>query len=213
MTHGAVPPEMRAALGIVVPRTLSVGVEDVNDLIDDLRTAFAEINLDGKQFRSAFRMTTWGESHGGGVGVVIDGCPAGVEISETDIQRDLDRRRPGQSKIVTQRDEADRCEILSGRFRRTNSRHTDFHSRAQQGCTSGSVHGNCGKRFRPSHADFTYEANTESEIGRAGVGLPRRETIGRVAAGAVARKVLEKLVPQLEIVAYVKQIHEIAAVA
>src|ERR1700719_1844164 len=81
-----------------------------------LFTASFKIRQMGSSFGQLFRITTWGESHGGGVGVVIDGCPPRIELSEEDIQRELDRRRPGQSKIVTTRDEADRCQIMSGGF-------------------------------------------------------------------------------------------------
>src|ERR1700748_2499105 len=111
----------------------------------------------GNTFGQLFRITTFGESHGGGIGVVIDGCPPKIEISEVDIQAELDRRRPGQSKITTQRKEEDRCEILSGVFenqtlgtpiailvRNTDARPEDYAATAQ--------------KFRPSHADFTYQA-------------------------------------------------------
>ena len=161
-------------------------------------------------FGQLFRITTWGESHGGGVGVVIDGCPPGIEICEADIQRDLDRRRPGQSRIVTQRDEPDRCEILSGVFEGQTLgtpisilvRNKDAHPEA---------YAEMQKTFRPSHADFTYEAKYGIRNWQGGGRASARETIGRVAAGVVAREVLEKLFPQLEIVAYVARIHEITA--
>ena len=161
-------------------------------------------------FGQLFRITTWGESHGGGVGVVIDGCPAGVEISEADIQRDLDRRRPGQSKIVTQRDEPDRCEILSGVFE-GQTLGTPISILVRNKDARPEAYAEMRKTFRPSHADFTYEAKYGIRNWQGGGRASARETIGRVAAGAVARKVLEKLVPQLEIVAFVKQIHEITA--
>ena len=160
-------------------------------------------------FGQLFRITTWGESHGGGVGVVIDGCPPGVEISEADIQRDLDRRRPGQSKIVTQRDEPDRCEILSGVFE-GQTLGTPISILVRNKDARPETYAEMRKTFRPSHADFTYEAKYGIRNWQGGGRASARETIGRVAAGAVARKVLEKLVPQLEIVAYVAQIYEVA---
>jgi len=164
----------------------------------------------GNTFGQLFRITTFGESHGGGVGVVIDGCPPNIEVSETEIQRDLDRRRPGQSKITTQRKEEDQCEILSGIFqgktlgtpiailvRNKDARPEDYVEFAE--------------KFRPSHADFTYEAKYGIRNWQGGGRASARETIGRVAAGAVARKMLSTLYSEFEIVAYVAQIHEVAA--
>ena len=161
-------------------------------------------------FGQLFRITTWGESHGGGVGVVIDSCPPGVEISEADIQRDLDRRRPGQSRIVTQRDEPDRCEILSGVFE-GQTLGTPISILVRNKDARPEAYAEMQKTFRPSHADFTYEAKYGIRNWQGGGRASARETIGRVAAGAVARKVLEKLIPQLEIIAYVARIHEITA--
>jgi chorismate synthase len=161
-------------------------------------------------FGQLFRITTWGESHGGGVGVVIDGCPPGVEINEADIQRDLDRRRPGQNKIVTQRDEPDRCEILSGVFE-GQTLGTPIAILVRNKDARPEAYAEMRKTFRPSHADFTYEAKYGIRNWQGGGRASARETIGRVAAGAVARMVLQKLIPQLEIVAYVAQIHEITA--
>jgi chorismate synthase len=164
----------------------------------------------GNTFGQLFRVTTFGESHGGGVGVVIDGCPPNIEIFETEIQRELDRRRPGQSKITTQRKEEDRCEILSGVFegktlgtpigilvRNKDARPEDYAAIA--------------KTFRPSHADFTYEAKYGIRNWQGGGRASARETIGRVAAAAVARRVLRTLCPKIEIVAYVAQIHDLPA--
>ncbi len=164
----------------------------------------------GSSFGQLFRITTWGESHGGGVGVVIDGCPSGVAISEADIQRDLDRRRPGQSKIVSQRNEPDQCEILSGVFEgRTLG--TPISILVRNKDARPEAYAEMQKTFRPSHADFTYEAKYGIRNWRGGGRASARETIGRVAAGAVGKRVLAKLTPQLEIVAYVTQIHEIIA--
>jgi chorismate synthase len=164
----------------------------------------------GSSFGQLFRITTWGESHGGGVGVVVDGCPPGIEISEANIQRDLDRRRPGQSKIVTQRDEPDRCEILSGLFD-GQTLGTPISIFVRNKDTRPEAYAEMQKTFRPSHADFTYEAKYGIRNWQGGGRASARETIGRVAAAAIAKRVLAKLVPQLEIVAYVARIHEITA--
>src|SRR5438067_11493070 len=164
----------------------------------------------GNTFGQLFRVTTFGESHGGGIGVVIDGCPPKIEISETDLKREIDRRRPGQSKITTQRKEEDRCEILSGVFegktlgtpigilvRNKDARPEDYAAIA--------------KTFRPSHADFTYEAKYGIRNWQGGGRASARETIGRVAAGVVAQKVLRSFHAKIDIVAYVAQIHELVA--
>jgi chorismate synthase len=164
----------------------------------------------GNSFGQLFRVTTFGESHGGGIGVVIDGCPPRIDISEMDIQRELDRRRPGQSKLTTQRKEEDRCEILSGVFegktlgtpiamavRNKDARPEDYREIAD--------------KFRPSHADYTYEAKYGIRNWQGGGRASARETIGRVAAGAVAKKVLSALYPDFELIAYVAQIHDVIA--
>ena len=148
----------------------------------------------GSSFGQLFRITTFGESHGGGVGVVIDGCPPRIPLSEPDIQRELDRRRPGQSAVVSQRNEADRCEILSGVFEGQTLgtpiailvRNEDARPEAYQEIAT---------TFRPSHADFTYEAKYGIRNWQGGGRASARETIGRVAAGAVARQVLAFLHP------------------
>ncbi|HEX7517876.1 MAG TPA: chorismate synthase [Chthoniobacterales bacterium] len=162
-------------------------------------------------FGQLFRITTWGESHGGGVGVVIDGCPPRLELSEEDIQRDLDRRRPGQSEIVTPRSEADRCRILSGVFEgRTLG--TPISILVKNKDARPEAYSEMKATYRPSHADFTYEAKFGIRNWQGGGRASARETVGRVAAGAVARKVLSKLSQRrFEIVAYVTQIHEVSA--
>jgi chorismate synthase len=165
----------------------------------------------GSSFGQLFRITTWGESHGGGVGVVIDGCPPGLELSEEDIQRDLDRRRPGQSEIVTPRTEADRCRLLSGAFEgRTLG--TPIAILVENKDARPEAYSKTKTAFRPSHADFTYQAKYGFRDWQGGGRASARETIGRVAAGAVAKKLLSKLSEgRFEIVAYVTQIHEVAA--
>lgn len=165
----------------------------------------------GNSFGELFRITTWGESHGGGVGVVIDGCPPRIAITEADIQRELDRRRPGQSSIVTQRDEADQCQILSGVFEgRTLG--TPISILVMNKDARPEAYAEMAQTFRPSHADFTYQAKYGIRNWQGGGRASARETIGRVAAGAVARKILSKCFPDFEIVAYVTQVHEIIAV-
>ena len=165
----------------------------------------------GSSFGQLFRITTWGESHGGGVGVVIDGCPPLIELSEEDIQRDLDRRRPGQSPLVTPRDEADRCQILSGVFEgRTLG--TPISILVLNKDARPEAYSEMKAAYRPSHADFTYQAKYGIRNWQGGGRASARETLGRVAAGAVAKKVLSTFSQRLfEVVAYVTQIHDVAA--
>ncbi len=140
-------------------------------------------------FGHLFRVTTWGESHGPALGCVIDGTPPGLPVSEADIQRYLDQRRPGQSRYTTQRREADRVEILSGVFEGVSTgtpislliRNTDQRSRD---------YGDIKDKYRPGHADYTYERKYGIRDYRGGGRSSARETAARVAAGAIARKVL-----------------------
>lgn len=163
----------------------------------------------GNTFGQLFRVTTWGESHGGGVGAVIDGCPPGVALTEADIQPDLDRRRPGQSSITSPRKEADVVQLLSGTFEgRTLGtpislwvRNQDFRPEA---------YSEMATKFRPSHADYTYHAKYGIRAWPGGGRTSARETIGRVAAGAIARKVLRELWGT-EVLACVTQVQDIAA--
>ena len=164
----------------------------------------------GNTFGQLFRITTFGESHGGGVGVVIDGCPSNIDISDAEIQRDLDRRRPGQSKIMTQRKEEDRCEILSGVFA-GKTLGTPIAVLVHNKDARPEDYAQMKRAFRPSHADFTYEAKYGIRNWQGGGRASARETIGRVAAGAVAKKILSILHSEFEIVAYVVQIHEVIA--
>jgi len=161
-------------------------------------------------FGQLFRVTTFGESHGGGIGAVIDGCPPKIEISEGEIQGELDRRRPGQSKITTQRQEEDRCEILAGVFE-GKTLGTPIAILVRNKDARPEDYAEVARKFRPSHADFTYEAKYGIRNWQGGGRASARETIGRVAAGAIARKVLQTFYPKIEIIAYVSQIHEIAA--
>jgi len=164
----------------------------------------------GNTFGQLFRVTTFGESHGGGLGVVIDGCPPKIGISEADVQRELDRRRPGQSKLTTQRKEEDRCEILSGVFE-GKTLGTPIAILVRNKDARPKDYADVAKTFRPSHADFTYEAKYGIRNWQGGGRASARETIGRVAAGAIARKVLAKFYPKIDIVAYVTQVHEVRA--
>ncbi|MGF1572857.1 MAG: chorismate synthase [Sumerlaeia bacterium] len=160
-------------------------------------------------FGTLFRISTFGESHGGAVGVVIDGCPPGFEISEEEIQVELDRRRPGQSKITTARGELDKAEIVSGVFegrtigtpicilvRNKDARATDYEPFKHL--------------YRPSHADFTYDAKYGIRNWSGGGRSSARETIGRVAAGAIAKKILKQFA-NIEIVAWVSRVQQIEA--
>jgi len=163
----------------------------------------------GSEFGRLFRISTFGESHGGGVGVVIDGCPPRLELDVADIQRDLDRRRPGQSHLTTPRQEADRAEILSGVFEgRTLGtpiavlvRNLDARPQAYEAMRDV---------YRPSHADYTTEAKYGIRNWQGGGRSSARETIGRVAAGAVARALLSR-VAGIEVLAWVSRVQDIEA--
>ena len=160
-------------------------------------------------FGHLFRITTWGESHGGGVGVVVDGCPPCLALSEADIQPDLDRRRPGQSRIVTPRKEADRVEILSGTFEgRTLG--TPISLWVKNEDARSEAYTEMKTKFRPSHADYTYFAKFGIRAWPGGGRTSARETIGRVAAGAIAKKLLRERFG-VEVLAYVKQVQRIVA--
>ena len=161
-------------------------------------------------FGQLFRITTWGESHGGGVGVVIDGCPPRIPLSESDIQKDLDRRRPGQSDIVTPRNESDTCEILSGVFE-GETLGTPIAILVRNKDQRSSAYSEMKDKYRPSHADYTYDAKFGTRAWHGGGRASARETIGRVAAAAVAKKVLTSLFPNLEILAWVDSIKDINA--
>jgi len=159
-------------------------------------------------FGTLFRISTWGESHGGGVGVVIDGCPPRLPLSEEDIQPDLDRRRPGQSDIVTPRKEADTCKILSGVFRGVTLG-TPISIMVPNTDARPEAYTEMETHFRPSHADFTYQSKYGVRNWEGGGRSSARETIGRVAAAAVAKKILRALFPDIEILAWVSRIHDI----
>ena len=163
----------------------------------------------GSSFGELFRISTFGESHGGGVGVIVDGCPPRLELDLEAIQADLDRRRPGQSRITTPRKEADQVEILSGLLdgvtlgtpiamvvRNKDQRPQDYKDMEVA--------------FRPSHADATYQAKYGIQARSGGGRASARETIGRVAAGAIARQLLRQA-NGTEVIAWVKRIHDLEA--
>jgi chorismate synthase len=163
----------------------------------------------GSEFGRVFRIATFGESHGGGVGVVVDGCPPRLALAAADIQRDLDRRRPGQSRLTTPRDEADRVEILSGVFEgRTLGTPIALLVRNEDARPSAYEH--MKDVYRPSHADYTTEAKYGIRNWQGGGRASARETIGRVAAGAIARKLLRDAAG-VEVVAWVQRVHELEA--
>lgn len=158
-------------------------------------------------FGKNFRVTTFGESHGPALGAVIDGCLPNIDLSEADIQKELDKRKPGQSNITTPRMEADKVKILSGVF---------------EGKTTGMPiaaivfnedqrskdYGNIRNIFRPGHADETFQNKYGIRDYRGGGRSSGRETIGRVIGGAIAKKVLQKIEPDLKVFAYTKQVGE-----
>lgn len=144
----------------------------------------------GNSFGKIFTVSTFGESHGGAVGCVVDGCPPLVELCEADIQADLDRRRPGQSEISTQRNEADICKIVSGVFE-GKTLGTPICVIVENRDQRSSDYDEIAKLWRPSHADFTYDAKFGVRDPRGGGRSSARETIGRVAAGAIAKKILK----------------------
>jgi len=156
-----------------------------------------------------FRLSTFGESHGGAVGVVLDGCPPRLALTEDDIQPDLDRRRPGQSRLVTQRDEADQVQILSGTFE-GQTLGTPIAMVVHNKDARPGAYADFADKYRPSHADYTTEAKYGIRNWQGGGRASARETIGRVAAGAVARKLLAS-VADIEVLAWVSQVHDIEA--
>jgi len=162
----------------------------------------------GSTFGKLFQIATFGESHGAGIGVVIDGCPSMLPLAAEEIQRELDRRRPGQSDLSTPRNEGDRVEILSGVYQGKTTgtpiallvRNTDQRPQAYD---------KLRELFRPSHADFTYTAKYGFRNPEGGGRASARETIGRVAAGAVAKKLLAALCPELAFSCFVESVAEI----
>ncbi len=160
-------------------------------------------------FGRAFRLTTFGESHGKAVGVVVDGCPPGLELDIADIQHDLDRRRPGQSRLVTQRKESDTIDILSGLYQGVTTG-TPIAMMVTNADQRPGAYDHLEHVYRPSHADYTYNAKYGRRDHRGGGRASARETIGRVAAGAVARRLLAQGMG-VDVLGWVSQIHDIDA--
>ena len=161
----------------------------------------------GNSFGQLFRITTFGESHGGAVGVVVDGCPPGIEISEEEVQIELDRRKPGQSKITTPRKEADKIKMLSGIFEGKTTGTPILLIAYNQEFESDDYQ-ELKEVYRPSHADFTYEAKYGFRDWRGSGRASARETLARVAAGVIAKKYLKQKLG-IEILSYVQQVGDI----
>ncbi len=164
--------------------------------------------MPGNTFGQSFRVTTFGESHGGTIGVVIDGCPAGLVLDEAAVQLDLDRRRPGQSHLTTQRKESDTVRFVSGLFEgRTTG--TPITALIANEDARSQDYGHLVQAFRPSHADYTYQAKYGHRDHRGGGRSSARETAARVVAGGVAKQLL-RAAGGTEITAYVSQVGPIA---
>lgn len=157
----------------------------------------------GSTFGTLFKISTWGESHGAGIGVVLDGCPAGLSIKESDIQKELDRRRTGQSKVTTTRQEKDVVRILSGVFN-GKSTGTPIALWVENQDADSSKYELIKDLYRPGHADFAYDMKYGFRDYRGGGRSSARETVGRVAAGAIAKKLLQR--KKIKIIAYTSQI-------
>ena len=164
----------------------------------------------GNSFGTAFRMTSWGESHGAATGAVLDGCPAGLEISESDVQKELDRRRPGQSKVTTQRKELDRVTILSGVYE-GKTLGTPISMIVFNKDAKSEHYEDLKKIMRPGHADYAYLKKYGIRDHRGGGRSSGRETLARVAVGAIAKKLLETA--NVKVTGYVKQIGNVKAEA
>ena len=164
--------------------------------------------MPGNSFGRLFQITTWGESHGTALGVVIDGCPAGIEISDEDIQYELDRRRPGQSAITTQRKESDKIEILSGVFQ-GKTLGTPISLMVKNEDVISKSYEDIKDVYRPGHADYTYDVKYGIRDYRGGGRSSARETVGRVAAAAIAKKILS--LHGIKTLGYVKQVGDLVA--
>nr|CAB3501390.1 unnamed protein product [Digitaria exilis] len=171
------------------------------------RAARLEVKASGNVYGDYFQVATFGESHGGGVGCVISGCPPRIPLSEADMQVELDRRRPGQSRITTPRKETDTCKILSG-IHEGMTTGTPIHVFVPNTDQRGGDYSEMAKAYRPSHADATYDFKYGVRAVQGGGRSSARETIGRVAAGALAKKIL-KLKSGVEILAFVSKVHQV----
>ena len=179
-------------------------------LVAERRVLFHDGLSMSSSLGTLFRISTWGESHGIGVGVVVDGCPPRIPLTVEDIQAELDRRRPGQSKIVTPRKEDDRAEILSGVVD-GQTLGTPIGILVRNTDQRPSAYTEMQQAYRPSHADYTYDAKYGIRAISGGGRASARETIGRVAAGAIARQVLAHGLPGYDCLAYVKSVQNLQA--
>ncbi|KAF6153349.1 hypothetical protein GIB67_003539 [Kingdonia uniflora] len=191
----------------------SFGFNQTSDINPSLRFSIRritpkklEVQAAGSTFGTNFRVTTYGESHGGGVGCVIDGCPPRIPLSEGDMQVELDRRRPGQSRITTPRKETDTCRIYSGVADGVTTG-SPIHVNVPNTDQRGNDYSEMAIAYRPSHADATYDYKYGVRSVQGGGRSSARETIGRVAAGALAKKILKFY--GIEVIAYVSQVHKV----
>ena len=159
--------------------------------------------MSGSSFGKLFKITTWGESHGRGLGVVIEGCPAGLPIKESEIQLELNRRRTGQSKVTTTRKEGDQIQIMSGVFKGKTTG-TPISLLVENEDTDSSKYELIKDLYRPGHADYTYDMKYGFRDYRGGGRSSARETVGRVAAGAIAKKLLAR--ERIKIIGFTRQV-------
>ncbi len=164
--------------------------------------------MSGNSYGKLFKISTWGESHGAGIGVVVDGCPAGLPIKEAEIQKELDRRRTGQSKVTTTRKEADKVRFLSGVFQGKTTG-TPIAMWVENSDADSSKYELIKDLYRPGHADYTYDMKFGFRDYRGGGRSSARETVGRVAAGAIAKKLLKR--HKIRVIGYTRQIGPFAA--
>ena len=164
----------------------------------------------GSQFGTLFRVTTFGESHGGGLGAIVEGCPPGLHIDWQAVQAELERRRPGQSDLTTQRKEGDKVEVLSGMFE-GKTLGTSIGLMIRNKDAKSASYEPFRDRYRPSHADYTYDAKYGHRAWAGGGRASARETAARVAAGAIARQVLQDL-GGVEVVAWVDRVQNESSV-
>ena len=159
--------------------------------------------MSGSSFGKLFKITTWGESHGRGLGVVIEGCPAGLPIKESEIQRELNRRRTGQSKVTTTRKEGDQIQIMSGVFKGKTTG-TPISLLVENEDADSSKYELIKDLYRPGHADYTYDMKYGFRDYRGGGRSSARETVARVAAGAIAKKLLAR--ERIKIIGFTRQV-------
>ena len=169
--------------------------------------------MPGNAFGSIFRLTTFGKSHGTAMGGIVDGVPAGVVLNLDRIQAELDRRRPGQSALTTQRKESDQVTLLSG-VHEGRTTGTPIGFTVPNGDARSGDYDHLADRYRPSHADFTYDAKYGHRDHRGGGRASARETVSRVVAGAIARQMLEQLLPDTPpaVSAYVERVQDLSLI-